>query len=300
MSGVEHALPAHRPAAIPYGLNSETGVLRHVLLGAPDHFAWRPVSAVARQTLSEGRSFDKAVALTQHGEMVAAYEAAGVTCHYLPARPHNAYAVFARDSSFMTPWGAVITMIQTPYRRGDYALALEFYERMGIPVWKMVTAGHFEGGDLHIVKPGLVFCGYGGERSEASGAEEVAGWFRAMGWEAHAVPFPPYFVHLDVSFAMAAPSLAAVCEDALPDWFLTVLAEHQIRTLPVSYREAMSLGCNIVALGDGRVLSTRNNTELNAKMKAEGLTVYDPDLSLFTLGGGGPHCLCQGLHRDPL
>ncbi len=294
----EPVLPAHREAAFAYGLTSETGTLRHVLLGDPAHFAWRPVSAVARQTLAAGHVFDHAAAMAQHAEMVAAYEDAGVACHFLPAREATRYSVFARDSSFMTPWGAVITMIQTPYRRGDYALALEFYERHGIPVWKMVTAGHFEGGDLHVVKPGLVFCGYGGERSEQAGAEEVCAWFRAMGWEAHAVPFPPYFVHLDVSFAMAAPGLAAICEDALPASFLDVLQAHQIRTIPVSYKDAMGLGCNIVALGEDRVLSTRHNTALNARLKAEGIAVYDPDLSYYTLGGGGPHCLCQALSRE--
>lgn len=294
----EPVLPAHREAAFPWGVTSETGTLRQVLLGDPAHFAWRPVSAVARQTLAAGHVFDHAAAMAQHAEMVTAYEDAGVTCHFLPAREATRYSVFARDSSFMTPWGAVITMIQTPYRRGDYALALEFYERHGIPVWKMVTAGHFEGGDLHVVKPGLVFCGYGGERSEEAGAQEVCGWFREMGWEAHAVPFPPYFVHLDVSFAMAAPGLAAVCEDALPARFLDVLTEHQIRTIPVSYKDAMALGCNIVALGEGKVLSTRHNTRLNARLEAEGLSVYAPDLSYFTLGGGGPHCLCQALARD--
>lgn len=291
-------LPAHRPAAFPFGVSSETGRLRHVLLGPPDHFAWRPVSSVARETLAAGHVFDKAAALAQHAEMVAAYHDAGVETHTLPVREDCAYAVFARDSSFMTPWGAVITMIQTPYRRGDYALALEFYERRGIPVWNMVTAGHFEGGDLHVVKPGLVFCGYGGERSEKAGAEQVCGWFRAAGWEAHAVSFPPWFVHLDVSFGMAAPGLAAVCTEAVPQWFLGVLAEHQIRVLPVGYGAAVELGCNIVALGDEKVLSTQHNTDLNARMRAEGLTVYDPDLSFYTMGGGGPHCLCQALYRE--
>ena len=28
-----------------------------------------------------------------------------------------------------------------------------------------------------------------------------------------------------------------------------------------------------------------------------GLTVYDPDLWPFTMGGGGPHCLAQPLRR---
>ena len=84
-------------SSVPWGLDSETGVLRHVLLGKPDYFEWRPVSAVARQTLSLGLHFDAQLAMTQHREMVDVYERAGVTCHWLDARPELKYGVFARE-----------------------------------------------------------------------------------------------------------------------------------------------------------------------------------------------------------
>jgi N-dimethylarginine dimethylaminohydrolase len=62
----------------------------------------------------------------------------------------------------------------------------------------------------------------------------------------------------------------------------------------------MKLGCNLVSLGNDRVLSTAENVDLNARMRAHGVEVLAPDLSMFTLGGGGPHCLCQSLKRDHL
>jgi len=287
-------------STVPWGLDSETGTLRHVLLGRPDFFEWRPVSAVARQTLSRDLPFDAQRAQAQHREMVDAYEAAGVQCHWLDARPELKYGVFARDSSFMTPFGAVVTMMQTRFRRGDYALVLKFYQEHGIPIWNMVTAGHFEGGDLMVVEPGLVLCGYGGERSEREGAEQVCGWFRAEGWDAFAVPFPPHFVHLDVSVGFVNRQLVALVEDAHLPWFPELLKARGYEILPVSYRDAMALGCNITSLGQDRVLSTAGNTSLNERLRARGITVFDPDLSLYTLGGGGPHCLCQALQRDLL
>jgi N-dimethylarginine dimethylaminohydrolase len=67
----------------------------------------------------------------------------------------------------------------------------------------------------------------------------------------------------------------------------------------VTYRDTLKLGCNVVALGNDRVLSTAESKELNAKLRALGFTVYDPDVSMFTLGGGGVHCMCQALRRDP-
>ena len=66
----------------------------------------------------------------------------------------------------------------------------------------------------------------------------------------------------------------------------------------VAYREAKNLGVNLVALGNDKVLSMKGASELNDKMRALGLEVYDPDMSMFTLGGGGVHCLCQALCRD--
>jgi len=66
----------------------------------------------------------------------------------------------------------------------------------------------------------------------------------------------------------------------------------------VPYREAKDLGVNLVALGNGKVLSMHGADELNANMRALGYEVYDPDMSMFKLGGGGVHCLCQALSRD--
>ncbi len=39
-------------------------------------------------------------------------------------------------------------------------------------------------------------------------------------------------------------------------------------------------------------------SQLNEKMRARGFEVFDPDMSMFTLGGGGVHCLAQALCRD--
>ncbi len=97
---------------------------------------------------------------------------------------------------------------------------------------------------------------------------------------------------------MAAPGLAVACTDVLDERFMAWLRHHRIRTIPVPYRDAMALGCNILALGGGRVISARESPTLNAALRAEGLEVLDPALSLFTAGGGGPHCLTCPLLRE--
>ena len=66
----------------------------------------------------------------------------------------------------------------------------------------------------------------------------------------------------------------------------------------MSLEDALVLGVNGVCLGGDQVLSTRRVEHLNERLRALGLTVYDPELSAFTLGGGGAHCLMQALRRE--
>ena len=53
-------------------------------------------------------------------------------------------------------------------------------------------------------------------------------------------------------------------------------------------------------MGRERVLSIAPATSLNEAMRAHGLDVRELDLSMFTLGGGGAHCLAQALRRERL
>ena len=285
-------------AAMGWGVNSEYGVLRDVLLCRPEYFRWLPTSSVSKATLRSGAMFDRQRAMAQHGEMVAAYEDAGVACHFLDTEEALPYQVYARDSSFMTPWGAVVAQMNQWWRRGEYAPVIRFYQGAGIPIFNMVTAAAFEGGDFDVIEPECVLIGYCGERTEEPAAKQVAGWFEAKGWEVRLAPIAEHYVHIDLMVCMLGHKLAAVCLDTTDDAIVEWLESKSIEIVPVSYRDTMTLGCNVVALGDDRVLSTAASKDLNARLRALGFEVYDPDVSMFTMGGGGVHCMCQPLRRD--
>jgi N-dimethylarginine dimethylaminohydrolase len=282
-----------------WGADSEYGVLRDVLLCRPDHFRWLPTSSISKATLASGARFDHDLAMRQHAEMVDAYRDAGVNVHFLEPDPALPYQVYTRDSSFMTPFGAVVTQMHQWWRRGEYAPVIAFYQSLGVPIWRMVTAAAFEGGDFDVIEPGAVLIGYCGERTQEPAARQVAGWLDAEGWEVRLQPIAEHYVHIDLMVCMLAPKLAAVCPDTTDDAVLEWLRAKGIELVPVSYRDTMRLGCNVVALGDDRVVSTAESTQLNARLRALGFTVYDPDVTMFTLGGGGVHCMCQSLRRDP-
>jgi N-dimethylarginine dimethylaminohydrolase len=281
-----------------WGVDSEYGRLHDVLLCRPEHYRWLPTSAISRATIVSGREFDLEAAKRQHAEMVSVYEGAGVRCHFLEPDPHLAYQVFARDSSAMTARGVVIAQLNQWWRRGEYAAAIRFYQEAGIPIRGMITAAALEGGDVMIVEPGCMAIGDGEERTQSAAAHQLAAWIEADGWEVRVEPIPSQFVHLDVLMTMLAPKLAAVCVEAASGGLVGWLRAKGIEIVEVPLADVFTLGVNAISLGDDRVLSSSHARTLNEQLRARGLEVLDPDLDMFTLGGGGAHCLAQALRRD--
>ncbi len=279
----------------PWSVSSETGVLTDVLVCPPDHYRWIPTNSIVRRTLAGAQQPSPMALAAQHRELVAALEQGGARVHVLPPEPHLPYMAYTRDSVVVTPWGPVLCQLERPQRRGEYAALIDFHDGA---FWRKSSAGTLEGGDIHILKPGVACVGVSGGRTDLAGAEQFAAWLRAEGWDVRIESFDEHFLHLDVLFCLAAPGLAVACLDVLDPDFVAWLGSHGIRCLDVPYREAMSLGCNLIALGGGRVVSARGSARLNAALRAEGLTVLDPELSLFTAGGGGPHCLTCPLKRE--
>ena len=285
-----------------WGINNDFAVLRDVLLGRPEYFKWVEAGPLIGRTLRNmhktGIVFDFELAQRQFDEMVQIYEKAGVNCHYLEPDPVLHRNFFARDSSAMTPWGALICHMQLKCRRADYVSAIKFYQKNNIPIWNYATAGHFEGGDFVILEPGTVLIGYCGERSEQAGSEQVAEFVRQEGWDVEVAPIPALFVHMDGLVVPLDNKLLVACLDGLESWVINWLEDKGFDFVDVGFNEAKDLGVNLVALGNKKVLSMAGSINLNKKLTDLGYEVFAPDMSMFTLGGGGVHCLCQALKRD--
>jgi N-dimethylarginine dimethylaminohydrolase len=280
-------------------VDSETGVLRDVLLCPPDNYQWIDTNAVAHATLTSGAANDPKRLQEQYFQLESALQTAGVALHYTHPEPHLPYQVYTRDSSQTTPWGPVLTSLAMKQRRGEYASLLNFHAQYD-GFYKYTTAGTVEGGDIHIIRPGLLMIGHSGVRTSEAGAAQFAGFFEAHGWETKLIPFAEHFLHLDVLFCMATPRLAVACIDVLGEDFEAFLAERQIRTVRASYAEVMAMSCNLLALGNDRVISPAHSLRLNEALRAEGVEVFNPELDEFARGGGSVHCMTMPLLREPV
>ena len=284
-----------------WGANSEYGVLKDVLLGPVENYKWLKTSSVSKKTIRRNVEYNLDTAKKQYQEMISAYSSAGVKVHKHEPDPELPYQIFARDSSIMTPFGAIITNMAQWWRRGENYRAIETYNKLGIPIYDFITAGHFEGGDFNVIEPGCVLIGWEGEegRSHFRAAQQLKQWFEKEEWEVFITDIDPY-VHIDLMVVMLAEKLAAVCLDCTDPNIVTWLKNKKIKIISVPFQETIELGCNVVALGKDRVLLPEASKTLKANLKAEGFEIFDPNLSMITQGGGGVHCMCQSLRREPV
>lgn len=279
-------------------ITSETGRLRDVLMCRPDHYRWIATNAVAEHTLASELVLDTAQAHAQYQTLLDTLAQCGVACSFLSPEPGLPYQVYTRDSSQTTPWGPLLTQLRMPERRGEVGAVLNHYAPSGL--WRTATAGTIEGGDIHFIREGLALIGWSGVRTSLAGAEQLASWLRDAGWRVRLQPFAAHFLHLDVLFCMASDNLAVACTEILGDDFAAWLKAQGIAVIEAGYREVMAMSCNILALGEGRVISPSHSTRINARLREAGLIVHDPDLSCFARGGGSVHCMTMPLLRDPV
>lgn len=280
-----------------YGVDSEYGRLESVLLADSGHLALVPCNSVSKESASRGLTPRLGRAALQHSALANLLREQGVEVRIAPAAPGLPDLAFARDSSLMTPWGLIGLRPGAAHRRGEIDLVLGAAESAGIPVLGRIESGRVEGGDVAILRPGLLLIGISGERTDEAGAEALGRIFRRKGWTVMTYRFDPKFLHLDTLFCLADRNLGLACRDALDDAFLERLAAIGIEPLPVTREDARRLGCNLLSLGDRRVVTAKGCAPLDAELERRGYRVFPVELSEFTMCGGGAHCLTMPLGR---
>lgn len=282
-----------------WSVDTEYGRLTDVMVSPPPHLDIMPCNSVAIEALARGLECCSRTAEAQHHDLVEALRGEGVRCATIPADEALPDLSFTRDATFMTPWGLLGLRPAVEHRQDEVEHVLRHARGWGITYAGRIEQGHVEGGDICLLRPGLVAIGWSGERTDRTGALELAAMFRTRGWQAILTRFDPYFLHLDTLFAMVDRKLAVGCIEALDPAFVGQVRALGIEMLPVSASEVQRLGTNLLSLGGRRVLSAADNGRVNEELRGRGYKVVAVDISQFTQCGGGVHCLTMPLARMP-
>jgi N-dimethylarginine dimethylaminohydrolase len=278
---------------------NSTGVLRKVMLCPPRFYEIVPVSDFSRTALERGDKVDPVKAKAQHDELAGALRDAGVeVCYIDEPDPTRHWAVYARDFGVNSPEGVVICRFKFAERKGEELPGERQLKKLGYKIYGRIERVAWEGGDNRYIDDKHLATGQG-ERSTWPGIYNAQQIYSKQNIRVHGLSIPTKWTHLDGVFAPVAKGLALVIRSEVPEWFIGFLEGRDYRLVFIPEEKVEgTLALNLLCLGKDRVISFKTNPYVNEIMRAEGLTVYTPDLTEFVDRGGGPHCLSFELERE--
>ncbi len=282
------------------------GALRTVLVCTPEAAGWNSPDRTARwRDLGFQRSPDFGRAQEQHAALCRELEAAGAEVAYLPASGQLTLdAVYAHDPSLATDFGAIPLNTGKANRVVEAKSHAAFYSQLGIPVLGEVSSpAKAEAGDMVWLDAKTLLVGLG-YRTNVAAVEQLRKLFGPKGVEvltAHLPygPGPDACLHLMSLISLLDEHTALVDLPWLAVETVELLKARGYRFVEIDHAERDTLACNVLSLGQGRLLAIAENGRTNEKLRRAGFDVRTfsaPEICIN--GSGGPTCLTRPLLRD--
>ena len=285
-----------------YGGQSMVTPLRRVMVCAPEAAVWQEGGRRWRE-LGYLRPPDFSAAGAQHAELRQTLEAAGVEVIAFAGQGLSLDAVYVHDPSLVTDHGALCLSMGKAARQEEPARHREFYEQTGIPVLGEVRPpGTAEAGDMVWLDGRTLLVGRG-YRTNGAGIEQLRAQLGPKGVEVIAAPLPHgsgpgCCLHLMSLMSLLDERTALVDLAWLAVETVQLLCEREFRFVEIDTSERETLACNVLALGEGRLLAIAENEHTNRRLREAGFEVKTFAASEIGInGGGGPTCLTRPILR---
>lgn len=278
-------------------VNNGTGTLKRVLLCPPNYLEFEPINVITESWIKKSEKADIRECLKEHSELVQAYLENGVEVELMTPRQGLPYQVFARDFGACVKEGVIMGKFREPCRAGENAEYEKKISELKIPVIARCTSGAFEGGDFWMIDDYTIAHGIIA-RTDHAGFDNVKRQMEELGYIMIDVPCSRRNLHLDMCFNIVAEKTAVICRETLPEFFINLLEKRGFTLINVSQEDVFRHFCNLQSLGDGRVLTLKDNTAVNEQMRALGLRTIELDIKEILKAGGGLHCMTFPLERE--
>jgi N-dimethylarginine dimethylaminohydrolase len=284
--------------------NSMVGSLQRVMVCSPLTAGWNQPERVTRwQELGFLHAPDFSVAQSQHEAFCRELRTAGVDVIELPTGPDLSLdAVYAHDASLSTDDGLIIMRPGKPNRLPEGPHQALFCESLEIPaLGSIAPPGTTEAGDIVWLDSKTLLIGHG-YRTNANGIRQMCELLTCIDVLTAPLPYGP-----GPSGCMHLMSLISLLDErsALVDlpWLavetVELLKSRGFHFIEIDPSERDALACNVLALGNNRLLAIEENINTNARLRQAGFDVRTfPGSELCINGGGGPTCLTRPLLRQ--
>ena len=286
-----------------------TGELLRVMVCPPGSAGWdRSQKAAAWQELGFQRAPDFRVAQKQHEVLCRLLGETGAEVLSLPAAESLTLdAVYVHDPSLATDYGLVLMNPGKKNRVAEAQAHADFCGQLGIPAFgEIKLPGCSESGDIVWLDSQTLLVGEG-YRTNRAGIEQMRSLLSSKDSQKQVdvlsapLPYGP-----GPSGCLQLMSLLSMLDEQtilvdLP-WLavetVELLKERGFRLLEIEYSERETLACNVLALGNKRLIAIEENARTNQRMREAGFDVRTfPGSEICINGAGGPTCLTRPLLR---
>ncbi len=282
-----------------------TGELLRVMVCPPGNAGWDTSGkAAAWRELGFQHAPDFAAAQSQHEILCGLLSEAGAEVVCLPATESLTLdAVYAHDASLATDYGLVLMNPGKKNRVAEAQANADFCGQLGIPVFGAIELpGTSESGDIVWLDSRTLLIG-DGYRTNKAGIGQMRGLLSSKNVEVLSAPLP---YGLGPSACLHLMSLMSALDERtmlvdLP-WLavetVELLKGRGVRQIEIEYSERDTLACNVLSLGQKRLIALEENTKTNQCMREAGFDVRTfPGSAICLNGAGGPTCLTRPLLR---
>ncbi len=276
--------------SVSTGCKSEYDTLQKVVVCEPKYMEIQDVINEVQEKYKD-ENIDQSVALKQHEAFTEKLEAHGVDVVTLPASEAYPEQVFTRDIGFTLGEDVFVAEMASDIREGEEEVLKEWLASSDI-IYKNLRVNKIEGGDV-IIDRDTIFVGIS-SRTGKDAVKELAEklpTFKVIG-----IPFDEKYLHLDCVFNILSPETALIFSKALHPKTVEMLAS-RYQLIEVSEAEQFTMGTNVLSIGEKRLFSLPQNSNVNKEMRARGFNVIEVDFSEIIKSGGSFRCCSMPVER---
>ena len=296
---------SHSRGGRSFNGHSMTGELLRVMVCPPENAGWDDAEKIAAwRELGFQHAPDLAAAQTQHATLCRLLRESGAEVVTLPATESLTLdAVYAHDASLATDDGLVLMNPGKKNRVAEAQAHASFCGQLGIPLLgEIKLPGTAESGDIVWLDARTLLVG-NGYRTNQAGIEQMRVLLSAEKIEVLSAPLPygtgpSACLHLMSLMSMVDERTILVDLPWLAVETVELLKARGFRLIEIEYSERETLACNVLAVGNKRLIALAGNVKTNQRMRDAGFDVRTfPASEICINGAGGPTCLTRPLLR---
>ena len=281
------------------------GVKRILLKHPRDAFLNQQKVNSESKELSYPSPPDLDLAVKQYDLFVDLIKSFGSEVYFLPADNNTSLdSIYTHDPCTMTNNGLIVCNMGKLKRSTEPEHLKRFFQSINIPIiGKIESPGTLEGGDIVWINKDTVAVGEG-YRSNSEGINQFKKLLGKQAKEIIPVALPHWegpndCLHLMSNLSPIDENLFLVYSRLLPVSFIKYLTYNKIKLIEVPDEEYYSMGCNVLAMGKGKVIMLEGNPITQKRLEAEGVKVKTYNGSEISIkGAGGPTCLTRPFLRS--